>query len=160
MMPRITMPKQTFVSIALDKTHALWNLIAYTSFVGLKYDAGADPVVLDGVQDLDMLTASTAMGVVQYGGEVYDLPAWIVIADANMGDVVPELLPHGENTTWENWHDATHEHYQFGDNWYIQSCSWGEHLTGSQLLALAAAGYTIIDTPTYRTVSQSSEAPQ
>lgn len=156
-MPKMTMPKPTFVSIALNTQHALWPLISYSSMVGLKFDARQNPVVLDGIEDLSMLTLQTVLGVVQYGGEVYDFPAWIVIADADMGDAVPDTLPHSDDTTWENWHDATHEHYQFGDNWYIQGCSWGEHLLGSQLLALVSSGLTVVDTAGYLAAQAAAE---
>lgn len=154
-----SLPKPVFDAIALDNTNALYPLLVYASMVGLKVNARKDPAEITGIVDTDVFRLSTALGIVQAGGEVKNLPAWIKIPTANYEDEVPAYLPkrtyqdeQGNEVVrkWSEWKDGVHEHNLIGTDYYVGGNSFGEELLGTILAQLYAGGFTLLDTNTYR----------
>lgn len=142
-MADIEMRKNTFVKMATDTESVLFPLIAYASFVGLRFDASADPVRVQEVNDYSILDLTTMLGIVALGGEVHGYPCWIELGANVIDTEVPEYVPHRtddeENVrTWADWHDSTHNHNEIDGKWYVQSNSFGTELDGSILAQLHA----------------------
>lgn len=153
-MVSIEGPRALLLPLVGDQANPLYALVAYCSFVGLKFvvDPNTGRARVDGITDLSMLTVLTVLGCVQAGAEVHGYPAWIEIPEAQLSQAVPAFVPGAEGKTWATWGNGSHSPTVKGGRAYIAGGSMGDELLGSTLAQLYGAGYVLRTLPEMRVI--------
>lgn len=153
---KISMPKSTFLTIASDVDNALHPLLFIANTLGRDVVVSGSTASLDALTDTDLLTWTIAKGIVAAGGEVEGLPAWFVIADADMSDAVPASIDYSAEDeaalTWDTWGLPNYSKPLIAGNRYIPTNAYGSELAASILAPIESSGITIVDTAGYLAV--------
>ena len=101
------------------------------------------------VDDCEDMPHSLMMQIIAAGGEVQGLAVWIELTDVEYELEVPDYLPFSTDTegtryTWRQWRDASHQHCEIADSFYVPGNSMnGVELPGSVIKRLRADGFEV-----------------
>lgn len=134
----------------------LWPDLLQATTRGLYVRKEGNYAVLDGLSDFEELTIAKVVGMASIGVEVEDYPAYAKIAEADLGDEVPELLPGskflnelGEETAQvKTWAEYRPHAPVLGGHAYVElATSDGFRAKGTHIAQLVAAGVAVLSQP-------------
>lgn len=101
--------------------------------------------------------------VLKIGGEVYDFPVWIEVADADYTTQdVPGYLPRSTDAVgtpykWAEWKDDNHTHHNYGGQWYIGGNSaTGAELVGTVIKQLKVDGFSVLTRSQFQAIIEAN----
>lgn len=132
----------------------LWDRWLWAAIRGYHFNERTDgKFEMDGLQDLIELNIERVSQIVEQGMQVEDYPAYLKIAEADLGNLVPATLagayvlddngePTAQRKTWAQWRPEAPIVAGFA---YVALIHQGQHLPGTVIRAFHnAPAYTVL----------------
>ena len=166
---KVTLPKSVYDSFANDENdpmHPLLKYVGYMKTLGVEIIDGE--AVIDGVTDYGLFSVLAVGGIVQKGGEVYEYPCYIKIAEDDYENEVPSFMPKSEKfddegvsegqKKWSEYKSLNHNHQLIEGFYYIENDGQGGFILGSHLAQLLGAGFTVLTAPQMQELQPDEES--
>lgn len=154
-MANVTGPRQL-----LSKDSPFFDDIFFMIAREMRRDISDDnsTVTFRGITDFNIFNLDKVRAVTSAGGVVTEYPCVIELTPEQFTGPIPEVIGGNGSTTFEQHNDLPSvEILDINGTKYAPSGAFGSGFSGTQIVALEAAGYTVLSMPEFIATQPSGE---